>query len=84
MLSAIFISILIIIQIAAIVVHGYILKQYKRYCGHCDWWWDTGALIFWIITFIPFIGIFACIVGPIDYIRNITETVSKERDGYKE
>lgn len=67
---------ILFIQIVAIVIHGYILVQYKKYCGHCDWWWDVGALIFFIETFIPVVGIIVCIAGPVDYIRNIAETVS--------
>ena len=65
---------LIFIQLVAIVVHGYILLQYRKYCGHCDWWSDLGAGIFFAMTFVPVIGIIQCIVGPIDYMRNVAET----------
>lgn len=69
--------ILAFIQLVAIVIHGYILLQYRKYCCNCDWWWDPGALIFFVATFIPIGGIIVCICGPIDYIRNIVEAVRK-------
>lgn len=66
------------IQLIAIVIHGYILLRYKKYCGHCDWWSDLGAGIFFAYTFLPVIGILAPIVGPIDYMRNVYEESKKE------
>lgn len=72
----ILIAVLIFIQLVAIVVHGYILMKYRHYCGHCDWWYDLGAMLFFAETFIPVLGIIFAIIGPIDYIRNIAETLT--------
>lgn len=69
---------LIFIQLVAIVVHGYILLKYRSYCGHCDWWSDLGAGLFFAMTFVPVIGIIQCIAGPIDYMRNVAETYMEE------
>jgi ABC-type multidrug transport system permease subunit len=68
---------LVFLQVTAIIVHGIILLQYRKICGHCDWWSDLGAFIFFIVTFIPVIGIIECMAGPFDYIRNIKETLAK-------
>lgn len=70
--------VLAFVQLVAIVVHGYILRQYKKYCGHCSWWSDFGAFTFLLCTFVPVVGIISCIVGPIDYIRNIVEVLKGE------
>jgi hypothetical protein len=72
------IVLLVIMQIMAIVAHGYILVLYKRYCGHCDWWWDVGAAFHFIVTFIPVISIIAPVVGSIDYIRNVADETRRK------
>ena len=69
---------LIFIQLIAIIVHGFILVQYRKYCKHCDWWSDFGCLIFFIFTFFPIVGIIECMVGPLDYMRNVNEAVKEK------
>ena len=44
--------IIVFAQILAISVHAYLLSLEKKYCGHCDWWWDTGAVIFFVLLLI--------------------------------
>ena len=69
--------IIILAQILAICVHAYLLWCEKKYCGHCDWWCDAGAIIFFIISLVPIFGLFMSIAGCVDYMRNITEELTK-------
>ena len=71
--------IIVLAQILAIGVHAYLLWCEKEYCGHCDWWWDTGAIIFLVISFIPILGLFTSIAGCADYMRNVTKELTKNR-----
>lgn len=74
------VMVLTFLQIVAIVIHGIVLANYRRYCKHCDWWSDIGCLIFFIATFIPIGGIILCMAGPIDYMRNLAEALEEERN----
>lgn len=69
--------IIVFAQILAVCVHAYLLWCEKKYCGHCDWWWDTGAIIFFIISLIPILGLFTSIAGCTDYMRNVTKELTK-------
>jgi len=69
--------IIILAQVFAICVHAYLLWCEKKYCGHCDWWWDTGAIINLVISFVPILGLFVSIAGCADYMRNVTEELTK-------
>jgi hypothetical protein len=69
--------IIIFAQILAIGVHAYLLGYEKKYCGHCDWWWDTGAIINIVISLIPILGLFTSIAGCVDYMKNVTEELTK-------
>ena len=71
------IVIIVLAQILAICVHAYLLWCEKKYCGHCDWWWDTGAVIFFIISLVPVLGLFSSIAGCVDYTRNIIRELTK-------
>lgn len=71
---------IILIQIAAVALDGYFLLLERKYCGHCDWWWDTGAWINFALTLIPVIGIFASMAGCVDYMHNITAELRKRGD----
>ena len=67
-------------QILAICVHAYLLWCEKKYCGHCDWWWDGGAIAFLVISLIPVLGLFSSIAGCADYMRNISEELTKYKE----
>ena len=66
-------------QLLAIVVHAYLLWCEKKYCGHCKWWWDGGAIAYLIISFIPILGLFTSIAGCADYMRNVSKELSNKR-----
>lgn len=70
--------IIIFAQILAISVHAYLLWYEKKYCGHCNWWWDTGAVILLVISSVPILGLFASIVGCADCMRNVTKELSRD------
>lgn len=67
----------ILAQILAICVHTYLLLLEKKYCGHCDWWCNTGAIIFFVISLIPIVGLFTSIAGCADYTKNIIKELTK-------
>ena len=69
--------IIVFAQILAVCVHAYLLSLEKKYCGHCDWWCDTGAVIFFIISLVPIFGLFSSIAGCVDYTRNIINELTK-------
>lgn len=71
------VTIIIIAQVLAIAVHAYLLSVEKKYCSHCDWWWNTGAIINLVVSFIPILGLFASIAGCADYMRNVTKELTK-------
>lgn len=71
--------IIVFAQILAISVHTYLLSLEKKYCGHCNWWWNTGAIIFFIVSFIPVLGLFSSIAGCVDYTRNIIKELTKNK-----
>ena len=71
------IVIIMLAQILAICVHAYLLWCEKKYCGHCYWWCDAGAIIFFVISLIPIVGLFFSIAGCADYMRNITKELTK-------
>lgn len=70
---------LMIAQILAICVSTYLLLLERKYCKHCDWWWDTGAWIFFIVSLIPFVGLLSSIGGCADYAKNIINELDKEK-----
>ena len=69
---------IILAQAFAVCVHAYFLWCEKKYCGHCDWWCDAGAIIGFIMTLIPILGLFTSIAGCIDCMRNITKELTKD------
>ena len=69
--------IIVLAQILAIIVHARLLWYEKKYCSHCVWWWDGGAIIFLIFSFIPIVGLFTSIAGCADYMRNVTRELTK-------
>lgn len=73
-----YLGVIILAQILAACVHAYMLSLEKKYCGHCDWWCSAGAIIFIVTSIIPIIGLFTSIAGCADYMRNITNELSKK------
>jgi hypothetical protein len=71
-------TVIILAQALAIFVHAHLLRLERKYCQHCDWWWDTGANINVVITLIPVLGLFPAIAGCVDYTRNILEELDKK------
>lgn len=72
------IVIIVLAQVLAVCVHAYLLWCEKKYCGHCDWWWDTGAIINIVISLIPILGLFTSIAGCADYMRNVAKELTKK------
>ena len=65
-------------QAFAIVIHAYSLWCEKKYCSHCYWWSNIGAIFFFVLSFVPFLGLFTSIAGCGDYMRNVTKELTKD------
>lgn len=55
----------------------YLLLLERKYCNNCDWWWEPGFWMFFVISLIPVIGIFSSIAGCVDFARNIIKELTK-------
>ena len=71
--------ILAAIHIFAFCVSTHLLWITRKYCQHCDWWSDFGAIILCIVKAIPLIGTFASVANCIDCTRNIVEELTKDK-----
>lgn len=69
---------IVLAQVFAIVVHAYLLWCEKKYCSHCDWWSNIGAIILLVLSFVPLLGLFTSIIGCADYMRNVTKELTKD------
>lgn len=68
----------IVSHILAICTNTYLLLLERKYCKHCYWWSDTGAVIMFAINLIPVIGLFSSIIGCENYVKNIIAELDDE------
>lgn len=67
--------------LVCIPLHGYLMWQEIKYCGHRDWCCIPALCIVFVLGLIPYTGILICLASCYDYTRDIIEELE---DRYRE
>ena len=72
----IMVIVLVVAQIEAICVTKYLIGIEEKHCSKCDWWIKGCTKPVFVMSFIPFVGLFSSIAFGVDCVNNIIKAMN--------